>query len=84
MAKGGFFKNYRVYILTAVAYMGALLFGESNRPSSSLLSDECTAFTVLLSALFGPVEHLLHLSPPSLKNVHILAKALLTRGVQRI
>jgi hypothetical protein len=27
MAKGGFFKNYRVYILTTVAYMGALLFG---------------------------------------------------------
>ena len=29
MAKGGFFKNYRVYILTSVAYMGALLFGTS-------------------------------------------------------
>lgn len=23
------FKNYRVYILTAVAYLGSLLFGES-------------------------------------------------------
>jgi hypothetical protein len=25
--KGGFFKNYRVYLLTSVAYMGSLLFG---------------------------------------------------------
>lgn len=25
--KGGFFKNYRVYILTSVAYLGSLLFG---------------------------------------------------------
>jgi hypothetical protein len=24
----GFFKNYRVYILTTVAYMGSLLFGK--------------------------------------------------------
>lgn len=23
----GFFKNYRVYILTSVAYLGSLLFG---------------------------------------------------------
>jgi hypothetical protein len=28
MAKVSFFKNYRVYILTSVAYMGAFLFGE--------------------------------------------------------
>jgi hypothetical protein len=27
MARGGFFKNYRVYILATVAYMGSLLFG---------------------------------------------------------
>lgn len=26
----GFFKNYRVYILTSVAYLGSLLFGMSN------------------------------------------------------
>ena len=25
----GFFKNYRVYLLTSVAYMGSLLFGKS-------------------------------------------------------
>ena len=24
----GFFKNYRVYMLTTVAYMGSLLFGK--------------------------------------------------------
>lgn len=24
----GFFKNYRVYVLTTVAYMGSLLFGK--------------------------------------------------------
>ena len=24
----GFFRNYRVYILTSVAYMGSLLFGK--------------------------------------------------------
>jgi hypothetical protein len=28
----GFFKNYRVYILTTVAYMGSLLFGMSLAP----------------------------------------------------
>lgn len=27
MARSTFFKNYRVYMLTAVAYMGSLLFG---------------------------------------------------------
>jgi hypothetical protein len=27
MAKVSFFKNYRVYLLTSVAYMGSLLFG---------------------------------------------------------
>jgi hypothetical protein len=24
----GFFKNYRVYVLTSVAYLGSLLFGK--------------------------------------------------------
>lgn len=27
MARSNFFKNYRVYMLTSVAYMGSLLFG---------------------------------------------------------
>jgi hypothetical protein len=27
MARSNFFKNYRVYMLTCVAYMGSLLFG---------------------------------------------------------
>jgi hypothetical protein len=27
MARKGFFKNYRVYLLATVAYMGSLLFG---------------------------------------------------------
>lgn len=27
MARSSFFKNYRVYLLTCVAYMGSLLFG---------------------------------------------------------
>jgi len=32
----GFFKNYRVYMLTTVAYMGSLLFGMSLAPLSSV------------------------------------------------
>jgi hypothetical protein len=32
----GFFKNYRVYMLTTVAYMGSLLFGMSVAPLSSV------------------------------------------------
>lgn len=27
MAQGRFLKNYRVYVLTSVAYLGSLLFG---------------------------------------------------------
>lgn len=27
MARANFFQNYRVYMLTSVAYMGSLLFG---------------------------------------------------------
>jgi len=38
MAKGGFFKNYRVYVLTSVAYMGALLFGYDTGVMSSVLA----------------------------------------------
>ncbi|KAE8452720.1 hypothetical protein EG329_013979 [Mollisiaceae sp. DMI_Dod_QoI] len=34
----GFFKNYRVYILTSVAYMGSLLFGYDTGVMSSVLS----------------------------------------------
>ncbi|KAG0652596.1 Quinate transporter [Hyphodiscus hymeniophilus] len=38
MAKGGFFKNYRVYLLTTTAYMGALLFGYDTGVMSSVLA----------------------------------------------
>jgi hypothetical protein len=31
------FKNYRVYILTAVAYLGSLLFGESTLTTLALI-----------------------------------------------
>lgn len=34
----GFFKNYRVYLLTTVAYMGSLLFGYDTGVMSSVLS----------------------------------------------
>ncbi|KAH8802461.1 general substrate transporter [Xylogone sp. PMI_703] len=34
----GFFKNYRVYILTAVAYMGSLLFGYDTGVMGSVLA----------------------------------------------
>ncbi|PMD67600.1 general substrate transporter [Hyaloscypha bicolor E] len=34
----GFFKNYRVYMLTTVAYMGSLLFGYDTGVMSSVLS----------------------------------------------
>lgn len=34
----GFFKNYRVYILTSVAYMGSLLFGYDTGVMSSVLA----------------------------------------------
>ena len=27
----GFFKNRRVYLLTSIAYLGSLLFGEASR-----------------------------------------------------
>lgn len=30
-----FFQNYRVYILTSVAYMGSLLFGKYTIPTQS-------------------------------------------------
>lgn len=33
MGKSGFMKNYRVYILTSVAYLGSLLFGSCYQPS---------------------------------------------------
>ena len=61
MAKGGFFKNYRVYILTSVAYMGALLFGESNSspiPLSEGRGEE--ELHGVISALLPPKESLLH------------------------
>jgi len=38
MAKIGFFKNYRVYFLTTVAYMGSLLFGYDTGVMSSVLA----------------------------------------------
>lgn len=34
----GFFKNYRVYILTSVAYLGSLLFGKLRRQLRRLLT----------------------------------------------
>lgn len=34
MARTGFFKNYRVYFLATVAYMGSLLFGTPPSPRS--------------------------------------------------
>ena len=64
MAKGGFFKNYRVYILTSVAYMGALLFGKSLVvPLSIFLSEGSAASAVLLSALFVPKGNPAQLPP---------------------
>ncbi|KAL9115815.1 MAG: hypothetical protein Q9227_000183 [Pyrenula ochraceoflavens] len=38
MASVGFFKNYRVYILTTVAYMGSLLFGYDTGVMGSVLA----------------------------------------------
>jgi MFS family permease len=38
MAKLSFFKNYRVYMLTSVAYMGSLLFGYDTGVMGSVLA----------------------------------------------
>ncbi|KAH6683065.1 general substrate transporter [Halenospora varia] len=38
MAKTSFFKNYRVYLLTSVAYMGSLLFGYDTGVMGSVLA----------------------------------------------
>lgn len=38
MAKVSFFKNYRVYLLTSVAYMGSLLFGYDTGVMGSVLA----------------------------------------------
>jgi hypothetical protein len=38
MARSTFFKNYRVYMLTSVAYMGSLLFGMLTHLELSLRS----------------------------------------------
>jgi hypothetical protein len=38
MARGGFFKNRRVYFLATVAYMGSLLFGAPPTSTSTISS----------------------------------------------
>jgi hypothetical protein len=43
----GFFKNYRVYLLATVAYMGSLLFGPPPTFSSVRLDADAPQVTIL-------------------------------------
>lgn len=43
----GLFKNYRVYILTSVAYMGSLLFGKPLHSRDCSLSARSTIINMI-------------------------------------